>query len=68
MSDEALRIIEIGVAGIVVTLATYLLGMFRVELLGVVFSLTTLAGQSVVAFLEQFGAAPIPSGTTDPPS
>lgn len=68
MSDETLRIIEIGVAGIVVTMVTYLLGMFPVEQLGVVFSLTTLGGQSVVEFLERFGAAPIPSGTTDPPS
>lgn len=68
MSEELVRIVEIGVAGIVVTIATYLLGMFRVELLGVVFSLTTLAGQSVVAFLEQFGGTSIDSGRTDPPS
>ena len=54
--------------GIVVTAATFLLGMFRAELLGIVFSLTTLAGQTVIAFLEQFGAAPIGSGSTDPSS
>lgn len=68
MSEETLRIIEIGVAGIVVTTATFILGMFRAELLGIVFSLTTLAGQTVIAFLEQFGAAPIASGSTDPSS
>jgi hypothetical protein len=62
MSDELVRVLEIGVAGIVLTMATYFLGMFRLELLGVVFSLTTLAGQSVVAFLEQLG------GTINPPS
>ena len=66
MTEETIRLIEIGVAGIVVTMATFLLGMFRAELLGIVFSLTTLAGQTVIAFLEQFGAAPIPSGSTDP--
>jgi hypothetical protein len=67
MSEELIRIVEIGVAGVVLTMATYLLGMFRIELLGVVFSLTTLAGQSVVAFLERF-AAPVPPARTDPPS
>jgi hypothetical protein len=68
MSEELVRGVEIGVAGIVVTLLAYLLGLFRMELLGVVFSLTTLAGQSVVAFLEQFGAPPIGPGPSAPPS
>ena len=67
MSDELVRVLEIGAAGIAVTMATYFLGMFRLELLGVVFSLTTLAGQSVVAFLEQLGGT-INSGGMDPPS
>jgi hypothetical protein len=67
MSEELVRVLEIGVAGIVVTMATYFLGMFRLELMGIVFSLTTLAGQSVVAFLEQFGGE-LNSGRTDPPS
>ena len=67
MSEELVRVLEIGVAGIAVTMATYFLGMFRVELLGIVFSLTTLAGQSVIAFLEQLGGT-ISSGRTDPPS
>ena len=67
MSDELLRLLEVGIAGIVVAAATYVLGMFRLELMGVVFSLTTLAGQSVIAFLEQLAAAPIP-GRIDPPA
>jgi hypothetical protein len=66
MNEDAVRILEIGIAGIVVTMATYLLGMFRVELLGVVFSLTTLAGQSVIVFLEHFSAAQVNPGSTDP--
>ena len=65
MSEETVRIVEIGLAGLAVTMATFLLGMFRVEMLGVVFSLTTLAGQSVVAFLEQFASAPV---NPDPPA
>lgn len=65
MTEDAIRILEIGIAGVVVTMATYLLGMFRIELLGVVFSLTTLAGQSVILFLEHFSAAPANPGHTD---
>jgi hypothetical protein len=68
MSEELLRMLEIGVAGFVLTIVVFLLGMFRVEFLGVVFSLTTLAGQTVVACLEQFGAAPIAPGQADPHS
>jgi hypothetical protein len=67
MSEELIRMIEIGVAGVVLTIATFYLGMFRAELLGVVFSLTTLAAQSLVACLEQLGGAPI-SGSSDPHS
>ena len=68
MSEEALRIIEIGVASVAVSITTYLLGIFRIELLGVVFWLTTLAGQSLLAFLEQLGTPPVAPGTTDIPS
>jgi hypothetical protein len=67
MTEEHIRILEIGVAGIVVTMAAYFLGMFRAELLGIVFCFTTAAGQTVVAFLEQIGGT-IGSGRTDPPS
>jgi hypothetical protein len=68
MSEEALRVLEIGVAGVAVSIATYVLGIFRIELIGVVFWITTLAGQSVLAFLEQFGSPSIAPGTTDIPS
>jgi len=68
MTEEAVRILEVGIAGIVVTVATYLLGMFRAELLGVVFTLTTLAGQSVILFLEHLSAAPVNTSSTDLPS
>jgi hypothetical protein len=66
MSEELVRFVEIGVAGIVVTMATHFLGMFRMELLGVVFSLTTLSAQSIVAFLEEFGGTPVNADRTDP--
>ena len=68
MSEEAIRILEIGVAGVVVTMATFMLGLFRVELLGVVFSLTTLAGHAVIVFLDYVESTAISAGTTDPPA
>jgi hypothetical protein len=68
VTDELVRNVEVGVVGIVLAIAAYCLGMFRVELLGVVFSLATLAAQSVIVFLEQVGASPIGSGRTDPPA
>lgn len=68
MSEEAIRILEIGVAGVVVTMATFVLGLFRVELLGVVFSLTTLAGHSVILFLDHVESSTAAAGTTDPPA
>jgi hypothetical protein len=68
MSEELIRVFEIGIAGLALTMVVFVLGFFRVEFLGVVFSLTTLAGQTVVACLEQFGGTPINPGQIDPHS
>jgi hypothetical protein len=68
MSEESVRRIEIGMAGIAVTLTALFLGLFRIEVMGLVFSLTTLAGQAVIAVLDQVEAPAPGSATPDPTS
>jgi hypothetical protein len=55
MSEESLCMVEIGIVGLALAVASHMLGIFRFELLGIVFFLATVAGQSVAAFLERCG-------------
>jgi hypothetical protein len=51
--DELIRVLEIGTGGTAVTLAAYVLGLYRVDLLMVVFFSMTLAAQFAAALLDK---------------
>ena len=68
MSEASLRLVEIGIAGLALAVASHTLGIFRIELVGVAFFLATLAGQSVAALLEQCVAAAHRPETADRPA
>jgi hypothetical protein len=51
--EELIRVLEIGSGGTAATLAAYLLGLYRVDLLMVVFFSMTLAGQFLSAMLDR---------------
>jgi hypothetical protein len=51
--EELIHVAEIGVAGTAATTAAWVLGLYRVDLLMVVFFSMTLAGQCVSALLAK---------------
>jgi hypothetical protein len=61
--EELLRVLEIGAAGVVATIAAYLLGLYRVDLLMVIYFSITLAGQCVTALLAKMRCGTPPHGS-----
>jgi hypothetical protein len=51
--EELIRVLEIGSGGTAVTFAAYVLGLYRIDLLMVVFFSMTLAAQFVGALLDK---------------
>jgi hypothetical protein len=55
--DDWIHVAEIGAAGTAATTAAWLLGLYRVDLLMVVFFSMTLAGQFLSALLAKLATA-----------